>query len=618
MTTCTFNIDQAAILINVKMPDDITTSPSMMPEAFARMGHMTSCRSSYPHMDTGIPALPVHDLLTDHKDLIDRIKLCYGIDRMTFERDVLSLIERYASFVHLLPATANNYFNAPGGLLRLGLETAFFSLQGTDGHIFSGRATITMRRQLEPRWRHATFIAGLCSEMYRTLSHVRVSNEHGEQWQACLCPLSEWLERNQVQSYSLKWLPNAHETRALGLFALPHILPTQVLQDLALENTVIVPHLMASISGMSLYREHNIIDELVKRSAALVIDRDLQANTDRDGKSQLGSHIDRYLVDALRRLTASNTSWFPNNKNSRVWYGADGLFIIWPNAAVDIKRLIEEDQLPGIPKTPEAILEILLQAGIIELKNDFTPLWNITTPSLRTPQEAIKLTSPAILFADNFLKIEPLTFLLLDPGNEKADLTEKQTPKSPPSPISKEEIQNEAPLSVASKETRQLVLELDKTERQQTIKTPQAQQQPIAVHANVPSSESPAPAKPIPALKFKLEAPMRLNPTVRETLTTIVDRLNHRDDTSNLYRVPRGLFIPLIEFEQRQLDPSMAIRVLRDVQMLILPKKGGIPTFSNQFGNETKIGLILAPEFISGLDKLPLFQPGDTHADSTL
>lgn len=590
----------------------------MTAEAIARMGYLNSYQSSYPQEDPGISALPVHDLLTDHKDLIDRIKLCYGIDRIAFERDVLSLIERYASFVHLLPATANNYFNAPGGLLRLGLEIAFFSLQGTDAHIFSGRSTITMRRQLEPRWRHATFIAGLCSEIYRTLSHVLVTNERGGQWPSFLCPLSEWLERNQVQRYSLKWLPNAHESRVLGLFTLPHILPTHVLQDLAFENSVIVPHLMASISGMPLYREHNIIDELVKRSAALVIDRNLQANTDREGKSQAGSHNDRYLVDTLRKLIASNTSWFPNNKNSRVWYGADGLFIIWPNAAVDIKKRIEEDQLPGIPKTPEAILEILLQAGIIEPQKGLIPLWSITTPSLRTPQDAIKLSSPAILFADNILKVEPLTFLLLNPGNEKAELTEQHSSKSPLTTPSAEEISTAAPQDLASKETRQFVLELDTSEPLPTITTPQSQQLPIATHAEIPSSGQVAPSKPMPALKFKLEAPMRLNSSVRETLITIVDRLNHPDDTLNLYRVPKGLFIPLVEFEQRQLDPSMAIRVLRDVQMLILPKKGGIPTYSNQFGNETKIGLILAPEFIPGLDKLPLFQPGDSHADSTL
>ena len=34
------------------------------------------------------------------------------MDRPTFERDLLALIRRYAEFVHLLPATPDNYFNA--------------------------------------------------------------------------------------------------------------------------------------------------------------------------------------------------------------------------------------------------------------------------------------------------------------------------------------------------------------------------------------------------------------------------------------------------------------------------------------------------------------------------
>ena len=109
----------------------------------------------YPASDPGFAAVPVEDLLAGEADLIARIKLCYGIDRDGFERDVLTLVRRYAACVHLLPATADNYFSKPGGLLRLGLETAFFSLQGTDAHIFSGRMSISARRQLEPRWRHA-------------------------------------------------------------------------------------------------------------------------------------------------------------------------------------------------------------------------------------------------------------------------------------------------------------------------------------------------------------------------------------------------------------------------------------------------------------------------------
>ena len=73
----------------------------------------------YPPVDPGFPASSVEELLGPHQELIDRIKMCYGVDRATFEHELLVLIRRYADFVHLLPATLDNYFNAPGGLLRM-------------------------------------------------------------------------------------------------------------------------------------------------------------------------------------------------------------------------------------------------------------------------------------------------------------------------------------------------------------------------------------------------------------------------------------------------------------------------------------------------------------------
>ena len=118
----------------------------------AMAAHLPS-DNPYPSTDPGFAALQVEELLASNDDLIGRIRLCFGIDRDTFERDVQVLLRRYAACVHLLPATADNYFSTPGGLLRLGLEVAFFSLQGTDAHIFAGRSTISVRRQLEPRWR---------------------------------------------------------------------------------------------------------------------------------------------------------------------------------------------------------------------------------------------------------------------------------------------------------------------------------------------------------------------------------------------------------------------------------------------------------------------------------
>jgi len=96
----------------------------------------------YPSADPGFVCSAVGDILAEHDKLLARIRLCFGVDQETFARDALALIEAYAGYVHLLPATPDNYFRQPGGLLQLGLEVAFYALQGTDAHIFCERPAI--------------------------------------------------------------------------------------------------------------------------------------------------------------------------------------------------------------------------------------------------------------------------------------------------------------------------------------------------------------------------------------------------------------------------------------------------------------------------------------------
>ena len=153
---------------------------------------------AYPSVDPGLPNLPVDAILEQNQDLIARIKLAYGADRESFGKELLPLIRRYAEYVHLLPATADNYYCTPGGLFRLGIHVAFYSLQSTDSQIFSGQATILKRKHLEPRWRKATFVAGLCHEVHRTLSHLVVTDREGNEWPAYIHPLAKWLDQGRV------------------------------------------------------------------------------------------------------------------------------------------------------------------------------------------------------------------------------------------------------------------------------------------------------------------------------------------------------------------------------------------------------------------------------------
>lgn len=538
----------------------------------------SSAANTFSSADPGFAVQTVDEMLAANADIIARIKLCYGADRESFESDVLTLIRRYAAYVHLLPATADNYFSAPGGLLRLGLEAGFFSLQGTDAHIFSGRSTISTRRLLEPRWRHATFIAGLCCEVHRVLSHIIVTDASGEVWSGYVQPLTAWLEARGTARYFLSWRPQAVETRSLGVFALPHVVSPEVLHYLSEDNAIIVQHLMASIGGMPVYRDHNVLDNLVRRSLALVIDRNLTANADRYGSPQFGSHLERYLVDALRRLANSNSAWVCNHDKSRVWFGQDGLFLLWPNAADDVRKLLEADQLPGIPKAAETVLEVLLAAEVFEAQDAAHQTWTIYPPSAKTVLEAVKLTSSAILFAG------------IDPSPEALDMKLVRRPgESDPSP----------PPATPQRPAR--------TGEQLSLIPSTASPPAVKAGGEHPPkpSESPPPIEPSPAastISFTLQAPMRLNPVVRDVLAAVVHTLNDNAGPAQGCTVAHGFFVPLGEFERRGLQPSMAMRALADVGMLVPGSPGGPPTLSRDFNGTPTVGVVIDPRLISGFD----------------
>jgi conjugal transfer pilus assembly protein TraI len=377
--------------------------------------------------------------------------------------------------------------------------------------------------------------------------------------------------------YILSWRPQAVETRGLGVFALPHVVPPKVLQYLCEGNAIIVPHLMTSIGGIPIYRDHNVLDDLVRRSLALVIDRNLTANADRYGYPQFGSHLERYLVDALRRLANGNSAWVCNHEKSRVWFGQDGLFLLWPGAADDVRKLLESDQLPGIPKAAETILELLLAAEVFEAQDAAHPTWTIYPPSAKTVLEAVKLTSAAILFAG----IAPLPEAL---GMKLVRRPGEQDP-SPPTTVPQSGRPGEQLSLIPSAASPPAI----KPAGEQT-------QKPL----DPAPGEAPPPATP--PISFTLQAPMRLNPAVRDALAAVVQTLNEGAGPAQGCAVTHGFFVPLSEFERRGLQPSMALRALAEVDMLVPTSSGGPPTNTCGFNGTPTVGTVVDPRFIAGFD----------------
>lgn len=548
---------------------------------------------SFASSDPGFDALAVSNLLAEHEALLARLKLCYGADRASFEHDLMPLVRRYAAYVHLLPATPDNYFKSPGGLLRLGLETAFFALQGTDAHIYSGKATITARRELEPRWRMATFIGGLCCELHRVLSHLIATTPDGQEWPSFMLPLSEWLHERGAQRYFVRWRPRATEIRGLGLYALPMVVPAPVMESLRHDDGAIVRLLFASVGGVPQYREHNVLDDLVRRSLALVIDRDLLASSDRYGSPQYGSHLERYLVDAMRRLATGHSAWSANRDKARLWFGEDGLFLVWPDAARDILELLEGDQLAGIPKAPDTLLDILLEAGVMQPQSDGNRTWAICPTGAKATISAVKLASPAILLTG----IEPA-----------------------PSPLNRPLLQNDSPPTQVSTPIKPLARKSTGAEAspaapfQPSLIDPEpvhpAAEPPTVAPPGAPPVESPpvevlAPASPTPKARLiRLKAPLRLNPAVRQALMEATETLNDPPATAPVFTVREGVFVPLAELERRGLQPAVALRALIDVDMVFRPTRSSPPTCTQDVRGVSVVGIVVPARYIDGLDPL--------------
>lgn len=594
------------------------------------LGPLDATTENIPSADPGIHAGSTETLLQPHHDLLSRLKLCYGSDKAVFERDLLAPIHRLAEFVNALPATADNYFCDRGGLLRLALEVAFFALQGTDGHIVASKATISERRVLEPRWRLATFYAGLCSELHRTLSQLVVTDEKGAEWPSYLGGLSPWLASRGSKRFFVRWLANAQESRGLGVFALPHVLLPETAQHLSVGNRLVMPQLLASIAGTPCVREQSLLVELVRRSTALVINRDLISNANRYGRPILGAHIERYLIDAMRRLVLDHPAWSPNQERSRVWHARDGLFVVWPNAALEIRKLLEADELPGIPQDPQTILEILLRAGVALPHPSGASVWTIAPQAGKAAMEAIRLVAPEILLTA-FNEHNALDTSIVSTGVQGNATKSTLGPRNKPAPLAANAAPSAAatepraaepavassspaplePREAAVAPSPQLTLLGQDQPDPENVVDPRdgAQPDPEADPVGDPDvdPESDEAGHELQAAldadvePFRLDAPFRLAPQVRDALAEAVDSLNGDAKAALAVTVPTGVFVALEHFKRCGIDAAVVLRSLDELSMTVA-QGGRTKTVQHDFCGRNTLGFVLLPRFVAGLD----------------
>lgn len=356
----------------------------------------------YPPFPKGLSTAHIETILKSNEEIIQQIILARGLAGKHNEKDVdmkiLAPIRHLAETVHLLPASEKNHFRTPGGLFRFSLESALFCLRYSERRILT-RVTPEIRRENEALWAHAAFLTGLFSESVLVISRISVySEEGGIEWHPGTESIYQWMRRNQLKSYHIRW--SEKEDRPMVYALAGKVIQTEQAEILAKGEKSIYKTLFSA-----LHDQEDLNNPLVKINRSVkykLIERDEASDPSRYGKPLTGMHLDPWLIDAMRHLVEKKR-WVVNEENGRLWHGNDGVYLVWPLAASDMQRELKDAESPFVPNTKEILAELMLEAGIVDhVGVDKDYLFDIAIPHLDSAERkhvsAIRLVRHEILF----------------------------------------------------------------------------------------------------------------------------------------------------------------------------------------------------------------------------
>lgn len=369
----------------------------------------------YPPTDRGLPLTSIAEVMDSQKDIITRIQRTAGLAPETYASLMLPIISNFARYVLLLPATNTMNHRGAGGLFRMGLELGLFSLQAASSTTFTskGNTSSESRYRNTPKWIFATFVAAICSEIYRPISNMVVVDDDGKKWPQLLTPLHDWLTANKKNRYYIIW--NAQNEDEVGFqqanaaFLLTTIVPPSCLQYLNDGDTDIMLAMTNCVTGAQ--GGNNQISRIVTSIRQKIVQTDMTSNSERYGMQVVGAHLEPHLLDAMRRLYKDGT-WSINTKGARIWFSEnEGLFVVWQTAAREMLKLLEKDGKIGIPQDADTLADILIACGAAVTTEDGERYWAIQIPVTMQLLNAVRISHPEILLQNS--DVEPSAYRLL-------------------------------------------------------------------------------------------------------------------------------------------------------------------------------------------------------------
>jgi conjugal transfer pilus assembly protein TraI len=316
-------------------------------------------------VDATFPAVPVADILESQATLNARLRHAVGGDDAGFAALHLAPIESLARCIHLLPASAHAHFAGAGGLFRQCLECAFYCAQSAGGRIFVAHGSAADRQALEPRWRHAAFLAGLTCGLRQPLGESIVCDDAGGEWPRSLGGLAAWLDELGLARFHVHWLSGARRAgHAEAAEVVGRILAPESLAWLSDGAPEITRTMLAIALGQS-EASTTPLGELVDVVRRKVLHHEAARRPSSCDRGRAGRPLEAHLLDAIRARAACG-DWRPGlEPGAMLTWRQGALHLRWPEAAAMIVSDLTACGLSGIPRASGSLVDCLAMAGLI-------------------------------------------------------------------------------------------------------------------------------------------------------------------------------------------------------------------------------------------------------------
>ena len=352
-----------------------------------------------PPLTEGLPLRSLASLLAPHRELLSRIPELLDAEEPAIEAGVEATVLSLAAWLQLLPASRAHHHAEAGGLLRHSLEVGVDSLCRARNWVGDLTLPSQRRAQQELCFRLAALLGGLCHDLGKPLSDIKVTDPSGLLvWNPFKSSLSEWALGAQIDYYYWHWQRHrANRHRLMTPLKIGAVIDPRLWIVLRREGPGLESDLLEALLEES---RSSALAALIKTSDQVSTERDLK-----DPRRPLDGLFTRtpagLLLEGMRAAIREGL-WEANRPGQVLWHFADGLYLAWPSAQDTLAERILADGLSGIPLESDLLADFLEDQGIASPPPGSEPGQSALVvkipPFSEVPMKFLRLRTPALLY----------------------------------------------------------------------------------------------------------------------------------------------------------------------------------------------------------------------------